>query len=102
MTALWGQLVEAKEEEEEEEESIYWTMAERKRRLSKWFQNVLRREEEDEEVQCVCVHVLIMQNLSKFMIFDFPPMMDLSMHFLKIIKVCFMCLFIVIFLPEPV
>ena len=55
VTALWGQLVEAKEEEEEEEkESIYWTMAERKRRLSKWFQNVLRREEEDEEVQCAC------------------------------------------------
>ena len=84
MTALWGQLVEAKEEEEEEKESIYWIMAERKRRLSKWFQNVLRREEEDEEVQCVCVracvHALIMQNLSMFMIFDFPPMMDLSMH----------------------
>lgn len=55
VTALWGQLVEAKEEEEEEEESIYWTMAERKRRLSKWFQNVLKQEEEDEEVQCVCV-----------------------------------------------
>ena len=57
MTALWGQLVEAKDEEEEEKESIYWTMAERKRRLSKWFQNVLRREEEDEEVQCVCACV---------------------------------------------
>ena len=56
VTALWGQLVEAKEEEEEEKESIYWTMAERKRRLSKWFQNVLKREEEDEEVQCACVH----------------------------------------------
>ena len=54
VAALWGQLVEAKEEEEEEKESIYWIMAERKRRLSKWFQNVLRREEEDEEVQCVC------------------------------------------------
>ena len=53
VSALWGQLVEAKEEEEEEEESIYWTMAERKRRLSKWFQNVLKQE--DEEVQCVCV-----------------------------------------------
>ena len=50
----------------------------------------------------MCVHVLIMQNLSKFMIFDFPPMMGLLMHFLKIIKVCFMRLFIVIFLPEPV
>ena len=28
-----------------------------------------------------CVHVLVMQNLSMFMIFDFPPMMDLLMRF---------------------
>lgn len=68
VTALWGQLVEAKEEEEEEEESIYWTMAERKRRLSKWFQNVLRREEEDEEVQCVCVRACMSESVN---VYDF-------------------------------
>ena len=51
--ALWGQLVEG----DEDTSSLYWKMAERKRRLSKWFQSVLKQKEGGKEVDIECVYV---------------------------------------------
>ncbi|XP_019852669.1 PREDICTED: nuclear pore complex protein Nup98-Nup96 isoform X2 [Amphimedon queenslandica] len=47
VSALWGQLVEG---DEDTTQSLYWIMAERKRRLSKWFQSVLKQKGEDENL----------------------------------------------------